>query len=49
MKNLIIAAMDLAWITFKSGFWVPVAGLYAVQHMGALPHIPAATALLMML
>lgn len=50
MKNLIIAGVRLGWITFRSGLWVPVAGIYAVQHIVvAMPHIPAAAGLLMLL
>jgi len=48
MKTLILSAIRLTWITFKSGLWLPVVPLYVIQHMGML-HIPAAAALLMML
>ncbi|WP_176712592.1 hypothetical protein [Acidithiobacillus ferrivorans] len=49
MKTLMFSGVRLAWLTFKSGLWVPVAGIYAVQHLAAMPHIPASAALLMML
>ena len=45
---MIRSAIKLAWITFKSGLWLPLVPIYVVQHL-AMPHIPAATALLMML
>ncbi len=50
MKTLIISFVRLSWLTFRSGLWVPAAGIYAVQHAHlAAVHIPAASALLMML
>ena len=35
IRNLIIPIIRLAWITFKSGWWIPLAALYAVQHAQA--------------
>lgn len=50
MKNLLLSFIRLSWLTFRSGWWIPLAALYAVQHAHlAAVHIPAASALLMLL
>lgn len=34
-KTLIIPIIRLSWLTFKSGWWIPLAFLYSVQHAQA--------------
>lgn len=35
MKTLIVATIRLSWLTFKTGWWIPLAALYAAQYAHA--------------